>query len=173
VRSPAPLCCFLGITRTCRGSGYCPHCGVAESEHGVPDLPVMGQLGSHWGTGREASSNVQGRSSRQSKVGWLGATVLSSSFPLFLFRCCSLPPSSLALPLSPFLPPFLSPLAANCQFPSCPLALGSLLILLCGHRPRSVASLGSLEHAVDLVTALTVVWRRVSMGFQIYRLWGS
>jgi hypothetical protein len=103
---------FLEITRTCRGSGYCPHCGVAESEHGVSTYPqAMGWLGSHWSTGREASSDVQGRSSRRSKVGWLGATVLSSSlssslsfsfflslspsFPLLLFRCYRLPVSFL------------------------------------------------------------------------------
>jgi hypothetical protein len=175
VRSPAPFCCFLGITRTCHGSGYCPHCGVAESEHGVPDLPVMRQLGSHRGTGREASSNVQGRSSRRSKVGWLGAMAISSSFPLFLFHCCSLPPSSLALSLSPSFPLLLF----RCyQLPV------SVLPTRLGITPDTVDSVvdpvcclprdHSTCRRLDLVTALTAVWRRVSTGFpHIHWLWGS
>jgi hypothetical protein len=96
------------------------------------------------GRGRETSSNVLELFLRLSKVGWHGATVLSS-------------------------------VALDCQLPapSCPLASGSLLLLLTrSSAPLCCCPWDNSNMPLDLVTALTVVWRKVSMGFpDIHRLW--
>jgi hypothetical protein len=59
-----------------------------------------------------------------------------------------------------------SPLLPIARAPSCPLALGSLLLLLIrSSAPFCCCPWDNSNMPLDLVTALTVVWRKVSTGF--------